>query len=288
MGLRDAQTPPAQTSRKSGSYPRIKLAATILVVLFLASEAAIRLSGLIDFPTYSADDRIGYMINPNQSGKFLEKNAWIFNNRGMGVAEPWNPALRPNLLLIGNSVVMGGNPYNQPDKLGPRLQALEDGSFAVWPIAVGGWSDVNETVYLEENPDVAASANFFVWEYMAGGLTGLSQWRGDYVFPRSPPACATWYVLRRYVLPKFIRFNMSELPPTGDMKQANFARFEAEIAILSKATPQQCQAHQARGESRAGNSDSLPRQNRLPEGQAGPGMAPRAPAARPNQQGGWN
>lgn len=214
----------------------MKLSAAILAALFLASETGIRLCGLVDFPTYLANDEIGYIVKPSQSGRFLDKNAWVFNDRSMGVAESWNPAAKPNLLLIGNSVVMGGDPYNQPEKLGPKLQALVGARYAVWPIGVGGWSDLNETIYLEENPDVAASANLFVWEYMAGGLTGMNRWHSDYVFPRRRPVCATWYVLRRYVLPRFIHFNMNELPPTGPLNQANLARFDAEIGVLSKAT----------------------------------------------------
>jgi hypothetical protein len=39
---------------------------------------------------------------------------------------------------------------------------------------------VNETVYLERNPDVASNAEFFVWIVLRGGLSQLSQWRGDY------------------------------------------------------------------------------------------------------------
>jgi hypothetical protein len=139
-------------------------------------------------------------------------------------------------LLIGNSIVMGGNPYDQSEKIGPLIQKGLDEKVSVWPIAAGAWSTVNETAYLERNPDVVLNSNFFAWEYMHGGLSQLSQDRGEYVFPTEKPLIATWYVLRRYVLPRLIDFQMNELPPTGQTQSENMQRFEKQLAALSKAT----------------------------------------------------
>jgi hypothetical protein len=203
------------------------------IFLLVCTEGAVRLSGAVDFPIYKVDAEIGYIPAPNQSGKFLNKNAWVFNDRSMGTATAWNPSAKPNLLLIGNSIVMGGNPYDQPDKLGPQLQSKLGDKINVWPIATGAWSNVNESVYLQRNPDVLKAANFFVWEYMNGGFSQLSPDRGQYVFPSEKPMIASWYVLRRYVLPRFIEFNMNELPPTGQSKQENIALFEMLVAEMS-------------------------------------------------------
>lgn len=207
-----------------------------LLAFGVVIEITLRLAGVVDFPVYQVDDGIGYAIRPNQAGAFLRTHSWVFNDRSMGTAAAWEPTKKPDLLLIGNSIVMGGNPYAQPEKLGPLVQSQLGDHVAVWPIAVGGWTEVNETVYLERNPDVASSAGFFVWVVLRGGLGQLSQWHGDYVFPRERPLSATWYVLRRYVLPRFMSFNMSELPPQGAMTTENLNRFEAMIAKLSHAT----------------------------------------------------
>jgi hypothetical protein len=211
---------------------------TILVLAFvlIATETGVRLSGICDVPTYAVGNDIGYIPTPTQSGKFLNKNSWVFNDRSMGSEDRWTPTRRPNILLIGNSVIMGGNPYDQKDKLGPLIQRGVGERYAVWPIAAGGWTNVNETVYLEKNPDVVRADNFFVWEYMSGGLSQLSEWRGEYVWPSKKPIWATWYVLRRYVLPNFISFNMNELPPTGSLDSSSLANFELEISKLSGAT----------------------------------------------------
>jgi len=118
----------------------------------------------------------------------------------------------------------------------PLLQAKLGDKVSVWPVAIGGWTAVNEAAYLEQHPDVARSANYFIWEYMQGELNQLATWHGEYVFPSHKPLWATGYVLRRYVLPKFIHFgNSSELPPTGALDTANLVRFERQIDVLCKA-----------------------------------------------------
>lgn len=204
--------------------------------LFVFTEAALRLAGAVDFPVYHVDDEIGYIPEPNQSGSFLRTHGWVFNDRSMGTAAKWNPAGHPNILLIGNSVVMGGNPYDQKDKLGPLLQRDIGIDYALWPIAAGGWTNVNEMVYLRRNPDVAASPRVFIWEYMAGGLSGPSEWRGDYVFPRRRPYYATWYVFRRYIWPRIFPVDTNELPPVGNVSAVYRTEFETSVKSLSRAT----------------------------------------------------
>ena len=147
----------------------------------------------------------------------------------------WAPNLRPNIMVIGNSIVMGGNAYDQRNKLESLISREIGSKYAIWPIAAGGWSTVNEVVYMERNPDVVRAANVFVWEYMFGGLHELSIWRGEYVFPSKHPLFASWYVFRRYVLPRFVSKDMNELPPTGSLDQRHLQDFEASISKLSEA-----------------------------------------------------
>jgi lysophospholipase L1-like esterase len=71
---------------------------------------------------------------------------------------------------------------------------------------------------------------------MSGGFGQLARWQGEYTFPTRRPIWATGYVLRRYVLPKFLKFDASELPPRGDATDANFERFAQQIRKLSNAT----------------------------------------------------
>jgi hypothetical protein len=93
-----------------------------LLAALVFGEVAVREAGMVDFPIYAVDDEIGYIPKPNQHGCFLNKRCWAFNDRSMGTTTAWNPTLHPNVLFIGNSIVMGGNPYDQHDKLGPLVQ----------------------------------------------------------------------------------------------------------------------------------------------------------------------
>ena len=138
--------------------------------LLLAVEAGSRVLGLTDFPIYIVDDGVGYTVKPNQAGNFMIVNGWSFNDRGMGTSRAWNPNLKENILLVGNSIIMGGNPYRQEEKIGPLLEHLLAERYSVWPIAVGGWTNVNEAAVLERNKDVVSDSQFIIVEYMNGGF----------------------------------------------------------------------------------------------------------------------
>ena len=212
---------------------RILLAAFIVAV---SAEAVPRLLGLTDFPIYRSDPELGYIPIPNQAGRFLNTRGWTFNDYSMATDVPWKRTLGCNVLLIGNSIVQGGGPLDQKDRLGTILQERVGPQYRVWPIAVGGWSNVNETAYLEHFGDVVQASDFFIWEYMAGGLSELSHARSEFLTPTSQPWLASFYVTRRYLLPLFFDFGESELPPTGDAKPENLVRFEAMLGKLTAAT----------------------------------------------------
>jgi hypothetical protein len=206
------------------------------VAVCIAAESSLRLVGAVDFPIYDVDDAIGYIPKPNQHGCFLNRRCWIFNDHSMGTAATWDPTLHPSVLLIGNSIVMGGNPYDQPQKLGPLVQRELGPDYSVWPIAAGGWTNLNESEYLARHPEVLRPDTFFVWEFMAGGLSQLSQWRGQYVFPSGHPICALWYVFRRYALGRIFNLDPDELPPRGAPASGNLARFEQQLAQMSSVS----------------------------------------------------
>lgn len=94
----------------------------LVVTALLAAEGGVRALGMVDFPLYEANARIGYIPAANQQGSFLNKNDWEFNALHMG-APAFTPGPALDVLLVGDSVVYGGNGYRQPDRLGPALQA---------------------------------------------------------------------------------------------------------------------------------------------------------------------
>jgi hypothetical protein len=212
-----------------------KIAITLVAALALG-EVGVRMAGLVDFPIYSTDDELGYWIKPNQRGAFMNKNEWAFNDLGMPIERNFQPSAAIDVPLIGNSIIMGGNAYNQKDKVGPLLQGLLGEPFRIWPVAVGGWTNVNEAVFLKRHPQIAKNADLFIWEVMNGGFSRTAPWKSEYVFPRDKPASALWYFTRRNVLPRFIDFEMSELPPTGAVQQSNIDRIDEQLKKLSEAS----------------------------------------------------
>jgi hypothetical protein len=215
---------------------KLKYAAFIAVII-VTGEVGVRAFGMVDFPVYNIDKEIGYIAKENQQGVFLNRNDWYFNDKSMPIQKKWNAGDHLNILIIGNSIVMGGNVFRQQERLTTRLQDHLGKYPVVWPIAIGGWTEINEMVYLDRHPEIASKANYVVWECMAGGLSRATPWRGEYVFPTHRPVYATWYVLRRYVLPRLLPFfRGNELPVTGETDATNVQHFDSHVDALVRAT----------------------------------------------------
>jgi hypothetical protein len=202
----------------------------------VTGEIGVRVLGMVDFPLFAVDEEIGYVPKPNQRGCFLNRRCWVFNDYSMGTTAAWSPNAHTNILLIGNSIVMGGDHFDQPERLGPLLQTKLGDGFAVWPIASNGWTNVNEIVYFERHPDVLARANCVVWEFMRGGLSSRTPWAGQYVWPEERPLWALGYVLRRFILPRLFHIDTHELPMQGAPDPRNLANFEATLARFARDT----------------------------------------------------
>lgn len=219
----------------SKTFKKITIA---LVATLALGEVGVRMAGLVDFPIYATDDELGYWIKPNQRGAFMNKNEWAFNDLSMPIERNFEPGPAIDVPVIGNSIIMGGNVYNQKDKVGPLMQGMLGDKFNIWPVAVGGWTNVNEATFLQRHPQIAQNADLFIWEVMNGGFSRTAPWMSHYVFPIEEPVSALWYFTRRYVLPKFMSFEMNELPPTGAAKQGNIDRIDEQLQKLSQASKQ--------------------------------------------------
>ena len=105
----------------------------------------------------------------------------------------------------------------------------------VWPIAAGGWTQINQIAYIDRHPEIAGEADYLAWEYMSGGLSRATSWPGQYVFPSHRPFYATWYVVRRYFLPRiFPSIEASELPTTGPAEKVNVEMFDRAIGAFAR------------------------------------------------------
>jgi hypothetical protein len=169
------------------------------LALLGGAEAAARLSGVADVPLYVAGGELGYIPAPNQSGAFLRTRDWVFNELSMGTTR-FAPDPACNVLLVGDSIVLGGNPYRQADKLGPQLERRI--ACRVWPISAGSWALLNELIYLEmHHSDVVERVQQVVIVSNSGDFAEPSAWRSDLTHPRTRPLSAFLYGLRRYAFP---------------------------------------------------------------------------------------
>ena len=196
--------------------------------LCLLTEVTARLSGIASVPVYYIDRVIGYIPGPSQSGAFLHRNDWMFNERSMG-APPFSPAGKSNVLLLGDSIVYGGNAYRQLEKLGPCLQSQLGGNSAVWPVGAGKWAALNEIAYLDRNPDLASQMKYLVWVVITGDFRHRTQSWSPLIHPKHPPMFASLYGLRRYVLPAL---HITQDPEFISVKEENADIFDATIPVF--------------------------------------------------------
>lgn len=180
----------------------LKWVGTLAVALFLLGELGARWLGLTDFPVYEANSQIGYIPAANQKGSFLNVNDWEFNSLHMGAREFEPSAERRDVLLVGDSIVLGGNPVKQSDKLGPQLEkALTEGGerASVWPISAGSWALLNELEWIRENPSVLQAVDEVIFVLNSADFGQASSWACNSTHPLAQPGSALWYLFNKYV-----------------------------------------------------------------------------------------
>ncbi len=167
------------------------------VAMVAAAELALRLLGVINFPIFDANARIGYIPKPQQIGVFAGRTAWEFNERSMGTWRPFEPGSN-DIVLVGDSVVYGGTNYRAFERLGPQLE-FATGTM-VWPVSTPSWAFQNELQYLLDNPDVLAAAGRLVLVVNREDFGAPASWRSDLTHPRSRPRSALVYVIEKAII----------------------------------------------------------------------------------------
>lgn len=170
-----------------------------LVLFFvLLGEGVARILGMVDFPIYEANSEIGYIPAANQSGQFLNKNDWQFNSLHMGARE-FEPSEKPDWLLVGDSIVYGGNNYAGPERLGPSLQEVLGGSVSVWPVSAGSWGLRNELAWVIKHPEVISKVDQVIFIVNSGDFGKASAWSCELTHPQNRPLSALWYLANKYI-----------------------------------------------------------------------------------------
>jgi len=175
---------------------RRRLALAVAAAALIGAELAARV--VFDFPLYGADSEVGYWPLPNQHGAFLLNNDWAFNEHSLGVAERFRPSAKVDVLLVGDSLVYGGNGLRQADKLGPLLESKT--GWQVWPAGAGSWGLQNELAFLRRHPDLVEGADVIAFVVNSGDFAQPSVWTSALTHPRERPALYLPYLFERYVL----------------------------------------------------------------------------------------
>ncbi len=171
--------------------------AAIATVAFL--EIAVQASGILDFPLYIANNEIGYIPAPNQSGSFLHFHEYRFNEYSMASGAFLPDHRRRNLLLIGDSIVLGGNPLDEADRLGPSLARAT--GWSVWPASAGSWALQNELTYLSQHANVVEAVDAVAIVSNSGDFGGPSSWASELTHPTRRPFPGLIYLFRKYLAP---------------------------------------------------------------------------------------
>jgi hypothetical protein len=199
--------------------------------LLISLEIYLRYAGFGSYPIYDIDNEIQYIPAANQHGMLRNRDPWFFNNRHMANISNWSPEIHPNLLLIGNSIVLGVDAFNPEDRPGPLLEKDLGGRYTVWPVGANNWSNVNEMTYLDRNADVLHNADAVITEYSEDDLVAPAVWPGYYVDPDHKPWILTGYIFSRAVLYRMGFLNFAPTP-TGMPDEAQLQRFKQRFKEL--------------------------------------------------------
>jgi len=168
------------------------------VAALLLAEGAIQISGVLDYPLYEANNEIGYIPAPNQAGAFLRTNEWVFNEHSMGTG-PFTPnPSRFNVLLVGDSLVMGGNRMAQAERIGPQLEKRS--GWQVWPIGASSWAMQNELTYIRQHPQILEQVDAVVFLSNSEDFDEPSSWAYEVMHPRSHPVSGLAYMTKKYLI----------------------------------------------------------------------------------------
>ena len=209
-----------------------------LLAVGIVTEVGLRLAGAMDFPLYEVGPQIGYIPAPNQRGSYLNKNRWMVNERSLDTTA-WRPNGTRDLLLLGDSIVWGGNHYDHEHKLGPQLEeALRDKRhpFKVWPASAASWGILNEIAYLELYPDITSEADLIVWVVNSEDFGHRAVWQTDTTHPRQRPWSASIYLLSKFLVPKILPRSGSTPVPTVTSVDT-LARLRESLRLLSEQSP---------------------------------------------------
>jgi len=197
--------------------------ATLALVALMAGEWLARRRGMLDFPLYVADPHAGYRMRAQQRGQFLCRLAWAYDTNGMRAAT--TPEMADATLLVGDSVVDGGNWIGQEQTLAARIAALTGEQ--VYPVACRGWALANELAALEQLDDWRR-ARRLVMVLNPSDFDTIGVMDDPFAFPTSRPRWAL-----PYLVSKRLGHRGTGARPSPNLRETNLVRFRTLVESYS-------------------------------------------------------
>lgn len=182
---------------------RLSLLLGLVLIALLLTELGLRLTTDLGRPLlYVAHPQIEYMLRPDQDltrdGKRL-----LVNAQGMRSAALPKPGTTPITLVMGDSVVNGGDWTDHAALATTRASRVDSPRFYA-NISANSWGPANLLAYLETNGDFGADSavivlNAYDLDDVPEFLPRLSR---DY--PTARPVSVMATALRHHVLPWFV------------------------------------------------------------------------------------
>lgn len=176
----------------------------------------------------------GYVPAPNQRGAVFFRR-WAYNDLSMGVAEPFKPE---GVLLLGDSIVNGGNYHDQADRLGPQLEKRLGRD--VWPVSAGGWGLANQLAYIKAHPEVEQLDTIVFVLNATDSHQG--DWLGETLMPTHPPLFAPAYAWQRWIA-KDKQIGRRPLPAWEPEWRALLARYKGRVVVVGYPIPNDLKQH---------------------------------------------
>lgn len=188
----------------------IGIAIAIIVGLFIAVEVALRLLfGFGNPPLYIPDEKIGYLLAPNQKlrrfGNRIEINSYSMRST---TVTPTSDT--PRVLLLGDSVANGGWWTDQAQTISTLMQQQlterlpgNSPAIEVFNASANSWGPRNERAYLEKFGTFGAKAVVLLinTDDLFGTEPSSIQVGRDRNYPDKKPALALVEIVSRYLLP---------------------------------------------------------------------------------------
>ncbi|MBD2451098.1 SGNH/GDSL hydrolase family protein [Nostoc sp. FACHB-152] len=222
----------------------------IIIAILVCIEIYLRIAFGLGSPVLSqADTYTGYRFQPNQSlvrfGKKIEYNQYSQRSEPINLLKP-KGNLR--ILMVGDSVLNGGNPIDQKQIITEQLEDKFKASGEPTEIlnaSAGSWGIGNHLGYLKEFGTFNSDAVILqIGTHDLTQPTSTSERVGkDPNYPNHPPLLAIQEALTRYILPRFLGnvnlnpFSNQEIPQLSPAQvnqqfQKNMELFKAAVKLV--------------------------------------------------------